>query len=73
MSYATVHQYVKSLYRRFRVRSRAELLAYCLPRLPARLGAAERRIPSVQLDVDWVLSKKSFNKWPGQQNATAVI
>ena len=33
----TVHQYVKSLYRRFRVRSRAELLAYFLRRQRAFL------------------------------------
>lgn len=32
VSYPTVHQYVKNLYRRFGVRSRAELLAYLLKR-----------------------------------------
>ena len=68
VSHWTAHQYVTSLYRRFRVRSRAELLAYCLRRSPARLGAAtERRIPSVQVDRGWVLSKKSIDKGRGQQ------
>jgi hypothetical protein len=68
VSHATAHQYVTSLYRRFRVRSRAELLAYCLRRLPARLGTAtERRMPSVHVDSGWVLSKKSIDKWRGQQ------
>lgn len=37
VSHATAHQYVTSLYRRFRVRSRAELLAYFLRRLHTRL------------------------------------
>jgi DNA-binding CsgD family transcriptional regulator len=37
VSSLTVHQYVKSLYRRFRVRSRAELLAYFLRRQRALL------------------------------------
>jgi len=37
LSHATVHQYVTSLYRRFRVRSRAELLAHFLRRSNARL------------------------------------
>lgn len=32
VSSLTAHQYVKSLYRRFKVRSRAELLAYFLRR-----------------------------------------
>ena len=29
--------------------------------------ATERRIPSVQLDGTWVFSKKSIDKWRGQQ------
>jgi hypothetical protein len=29
--------------------------------------ATERRIPSVQLDGAWVFSKKSIDKWRGQQ------
>jgi hypothetical protein len=29
--------------------------------------AAERRIPSVQLDGAWVFSKKSIDKWRWQQ------
>jgi DNA-binding CsgD family transcriptional regulator len=63
VSHATAHQYVMSLYRRFRVRSRAELLAYFLRRQPVRPGAAtERRIPSVHLDRGWVLSKKSIDE-----------
>ena len=36
VSHATAHEYVTSLYRRFKVRSRAELLAYFLRRLRAR-------------------------------------
>ena len=63
VSHSTAHEYVTSLYRRFRVRSRAELLAYCLRRSPARLGAAtERRMPSVHVDSGWVFSKKSIDK-----------
>ena len=34
LSYTTVHQYVKVLYRRFAVRSRAELLAHVMKRAP---------------------------------------
>ena len=30
--------------------------------------AAERRIPSVQLDGAWVFSKKSIDKWRWQQS-----
>jgi hypothetical protein len=33
------------------------------------LLAAERRIPSVQLDGVWVFSKKSIDKWRRQQQA----
>jgi len=29
--------------------------------------ATERRIPSVQLDGAWMFSKKSIDKWRGQQ------
>jgi DNA-binding CsgD family transcriptional regulator len=36
ISNTTAHEYVTSLYRRFKVRSRAELLAYFLRRLRAR-------------------------------------
>src|SRR5262249_42861709 len=43
VSYATAHQYVTSLYRRFGVRSRAELLAYFLRRLRARARAEGSR------------------------------
>jgi excisionase family DNA binding protein len=32
----------------------------------ARL-AAERRIPSIQLEGSWVFSKKSIDKWRSQQ------
>ena len=29
--------------------------------------ATERRIPSLQLDGAWIFSKKSIDKWRGQQ------
>jgi hypothetical protein len=29
--------------------------------------ASERRIPTLQLDGDWVFSKKSIDKWRSQQ------
>jgi DNA-binding CsgD family transcriptional regulator len=35
LSPATVHQYVTMLYRRFQVRSRAQLLAHVMRRLPS--------------------------------------
>jgi len=43
VSPATAHQYVSSLYRRFAVRSRAELLAYFLRRMRARLRSEGHR------------------------------
>jgi DNA-binding CsgD family transcriptional regulator len=46
LSQATVHQYVTMLYRRFRVRSRAQLLAHVMRRLPNERWRGLRSAPT---------------------------